>query len=144
MSNFVANFSYWWLRYVLRNALRWLSLNLTDDKSTLVQVLGVVRQQVGTWANVDQDVYRHLASPGHNELSSVLAFERRRYMCNSYKHLFHHELKLTLNPQISIKFLLFLDFSFPHSPLFSIDFPRSFSDVQFCLVSVEKVLCHGI
>ena len=34
-------------------ALRWLSLDLTDDKSTLIQV---------------PDLCRHILSPGHNEL----------------------------------------------------------------------------
>ena len=31
--------------------------------------LGVVRHQVITWANVDTDLYRHVASLGHNELT---------------------------------------------------------------------------
>ena len=44
-------------------------LDLTDDKSTLVQVmLGAIRQQAITWANVDPDLCRHVASLGHNEL----------------------------------------------------------------------------
>ena len=41
-------------------AIRWMKLDLTDDKSTLVQV----------WANVDPDLCRHVASLGHNELIS--------------------------------------------------------------------------
>ena len=46
-----------------------MSLDLTDDKSTLVQEwLGAVRQQAITWANVDPDLCRHMASLGHNEL----------------------------------------------------------------------------
>ena len=35
------------------------------DKSTLVQVIS----QAIIWANVDQDLYRHMASIGHIELS---------------------------------------------------------------------------
>ena len=32
--------------------------------------LGAVRQQAITWANVDPDLCRHTASPGHNELNT--------------------------------------------------------------------------
>ena len=35
-----------------------------------ILVIGAVRQQAITWANVDPDLYRHLASPGHSELSN--------------------------------------------------------------------------
>ena len=46
-----------------------MPLDLTDDKSTLPQVmLGAVRQQAITWADVDTDLCRHMASQGHNEL----------------------------------------------------------------------------
>ena len=49
--------------------------DLTDDKSTLVQVwLGAVRQQAITWAIVDPDLCRHMASLGHNELNSWFMF----------------------------------------------------------------------
>ena len=41
-------------------ALRWMSMDLTDDKSTLVLVI--------TWANVDIDLCRHMVSLVHNEL----------------------------------------------------------------------------
>ena len=45
------------------------SLDLTDDKPTLVQVMvGAVRQRAITWANVDPDPYRRKASVGRNEL----------------------------------------------------------------------------
>ena len=50
-------------------ALIWMSLDFTDDQSTLVQVMAcAVRQQAITWANVDPDICRHMASLGHNEL----------------------------------------------------------------------------
>ena len=55
-------------------ALRWIPLDLTDAESILVQVmawclmLGAVRQQAITWANVDPDLCCHMASLGHNEL----------------------------------------------------------------------------
>ena len=45
-------------------------LDLTDGKSTLVQVMAWCRQaQAITWANVDPDLCRHMVSLGHNELN---------------------------------------------------------------------------
>ena len=53
-------------------ALRWISLELTDDKSTLVQVMAwAVRQQAITWANVDPDLCHHMASLGYYELNML-------------------------------------------------------------------------
>ena len=50
-------------------ALRWMPLDLTDDKSTLVQVMAWCRQAAShTWANVDPDLCRQMASLGLNEL----------------------------------------------------------------------------
>ena len=50
-------------------ALIWMSLDFTEDLSTLVQVMACgVKQQAITWANVDPDLCRHMASLGHNEL----------------------------------------------------------------------------
>ena len=46
----------------------WMSLDLTDDQSTSVQVMAV-RQQAITWANVDPDLCRHMASLGPNGLN---------------------------------------------------------------------------
>ena len=40
--------------------------DLTDDK--FMQWLGAVRQQAITWANVDPDLCRQMASLGLNEL----------------------------------------------------------------------------
>ena len=40
-----------------------MSLDFTDDQSTLVQVMA--------WANVDPDICRHMVSLGHNELSPI-------------------------------------------------------------------------
>ena len=51
-------------------ALIWMSLDFADDQSTLVQVmLGAIRQQAITWANVDSVLCHHLASLGPNELT---------------------------------------------------------------------------
>ena len=53
--------------------LRWMSQNITDDKSTLVQVKAwATSQQAITWANVDPDLGCRLASLGH----SVLTFQK--------------------------------------------------------------------
>ena len=45
-----------------------MTQDLTDDKSTLVQVMVYCRQQAITWTSVDQDLQRHMASLGPNEL----------------------------------------------------------------------------
>ena len=41
-------------------------LDLTDDKSALVQVKASARQQAITWAKVDPDLCRHMTSLGRN------------------------------------------------------------------------------
>ena len=47
----------------------WLSQGFAGDKSTLVQVIAGCRQQQAiTWTNVFQDLCRHMASLGLNEL----------------------------------------------------------------------------
>ena len=43
-TNFPDNFSDWWLIISCEPALRWVSLDLTDDKSTLVQIMAWCRQ----------------------------------------------------------------------------------------------------
>ena len=50
-------------------ALSWLSQGFAGDKSILVQVMAWCRrQQAITWTNVVQDLCRHMASLGLNEL----------------------------------------------------------------------------
>ena len=44
-----------------------MSLDLTKDKSILVQEMALA---VITWAYVDLDLCRHMASLGHDELTS--------------------------------------------------------------------------
>ena len=42
--------------------------NPIDDKSALVQIwLDAVRQEAITWANVEPDLCRHMASSGHTD-----------------------------------------------------------------------------
>ena len=44
-----------------------MSLDITDDKSTLVQVMAWCHQAI-TWANVDSDLCHHIVSLCHNGL----------------------------------------------------------------------------
>ena len=73
-------------------ALRWMSLDLTDYKSTLVQVMaGAVRQQAITWANIDPDLCRHMASLGPNANSAMFwimswCCQTRRDYLSKYSH----------------------------------------------------------
>ena len=61
----------WGISYEI--ALRWMTLDLTGDKSTLVQVMAwccqASRQQVIIWSNVDPDLCRQMASLGLNVLT---------------------------------------------------------------------------
>ena len=63
--------------------LEWMSLNLTDNKSTWIQVMAQCRQvAIITWANVDPVTCRHMAPLDHNELKLVLLaiVSRNRWM----------------------------------------------------------------
>ena len=67
--NFQNNFSDDDVSYVLWN---WMSLDLTDNESTLVQVIAWCCQATSvTWASVDPDLCCHVASLGHNELTQA-------------------------------------------------------------------------
>ena len=44
--------------------------NLTNEKFTLAQGIGAVRQQAITWIDVDPELCCHMVSLGCNELSS--------------------------------------------------------------------------
>ena len=60
-----------------------------DDMSTLVQVIALcLQQQAITWANVDPDLSRHMASLGHRELN------RHQTILHSFLNFF---LNLTLS-----------------------------------------------
>ena len=56
-----------------------MPLDLTDDKSTLVQVI--------TWANVDPDLCRHMVSLGHNELITCISPPFSFNVLNEYTFL---------------------------------------------------------
>ena len=63
-------------------ALRWMPLDLIDNKSTLVEVMVWFRQaQTITWANVDSDLYRHMAAWGLYEYK-MLCFSESTKMCS--------------------------------------------------------------
>ena len=52
--------------------LRWMSMDFTGEKWTLIQVMAWSRRaKTFTWANVDPDIYRHDELLVYNELSSV-------------------------------------------------------------------------
>ena len=57
-------------------AIRWLLRDLTDDKSTLIQVMAWCRQAASyvTWANVDPDLCCHRALLGHNGLNWMVIY----------------------------------------------------------------------
>ena len=52
-------------------AMRWMSLNLADGKSTMVQVMAGYSQTTSQYlqANVDPDLCHHITLLGHNELT---------------------------------------------------------------------------
>ena len=65
------------------NVLRWMAQDLTDNKSTLVQVMAWCRQTTSHfWTSVNQDLQRHMASLGPNELRLILRHWDNRH-CSS-------------------------------------------------------------
>ena len=93
--NFHAIFSNWWLKYLSGNDLRWMSLDLSDDKSTLVQVMAWCHQATSHYlCNVDPNVCCHMASLGHNELNlntnTCTLKDHLRIQWITSKHLHHH------------------------------------------------------
>ena len=65
--------------------------DLTDDKSTLVQVMAWCRmQQAITWTSVDQDLQRHMASLCPNELTvQELQYSSMKTKHNQNLHTFY-------------------------------------------------------
>ena len=81
-------------------ALIWMSLDFTDDQSTLVQVMAKWRQSTSHY--LSPDLCCHLASLGHNELMSVKApyVAKPENFCTEYTSCaemslsgFHHHEK---------------------------------------------------
>ena len=80
LSGFQVHFSDWWLGHLSWNffqvnvfGLHWWWVNIFSGNIRL----GALRQQAITWANVDPDLCRHMASLVHNELKSshCISFE---------------------------------------------------------------------
>ena len=70
MNNFQANFSDWWVGYLLWNCPQ---MNVTGSywscQYWFRQLLGAIRQQATTCTNLDTDQCHHIASLSHNELT---------------------------------------------------------------------------
>ena len=108
--------------------------------------LGAVRQQAITWANVDSDLCRHMASLGHSEfwyeqfevnlgpfltnisghVRTASANERRCYICNVFWHLICHNCFL-----ISMRFFFY-------------QIVNSYHTVTNLLTNVANVDTHAI
>ena len=58
------------IRYVnaTLNMLKWMPQYFTNNLSPLDQVMA----QAIIWPNVDLDLWRHMASPGHNKLNRIV------------------------------------------------------------------------
>ena len=80
-------------------ALRWLSLKVTEDKSTLVQVKAWCRQAKAIiGANANSDLRRHMASLGHNELNTfVLLIAITQPLMDGDDNSIHDETKIWSN-----------------------------------------------
>ena len=67
--NIRAHYREWYLRQFLWIGLRWMLLNLTNDKSTLIQVMAWCRQATSHYlSQCWPDLCHHMASLNHNEL----------------------------------------------------------------------------
>ena len=69
--------------------LMWMPSDPSDDRSTLVQVIWLCggRQQAITWTNVDQVLWRHIASLWYNEVSWRIWFITTTNSFRCYKDL---------------------------------------------------------
>ena len=69
ISNFLCSYCDWLLQIFLRR----ISLDLTDEKSILVQVINWCRQATSHWANVDPDPCHHMPSLSHIDIHGTVA-----------------------------------------------------------------------
>ena len=61
-------------KYILHSSestFWWMPKDLTDDFSTLVQIMAWCHQATSTWANVDTYLCRHVAAWGHDMLTRI-------------------------------------------------------------------------
>ena len=92
------------------NALWWMPQDLTDDKSTLVQVMAWCRQATSHyWANVDSVPCRLMVLLGHNELTlNVLLKSNKTFMAIINHAVCSLKLQLLVfRKNISFKFVHF-------------------------------------
>ena len=77
------------------NIIRWMPQDLTDDKSTLVQVMAWCRPETchyltQCWPDLQR---RHMVSLGPNELKSIDSLSHRSWVTHMcFSKLGHHEL----------------------------------------------------
>ena len=82
LSNFDANFGDWWLRWLVKTTLRWMSLDLTEDQQTLAQVMAWCRQAPSHYLSQFWLILCHqIVSLGHNVLNKP---------SNGLSNYFHH------------------------------------------------------
>ena len=72
-SNFQPNFCNWYLRCLLWNSVRWLSLDLTDEKSALVELMAWCPQATSHFLS-DLDLSWDMKSLGYNQLMKDLGY----------------------------------------------------------------------
>ena len=72
--------------------LSWMPRLITDDESSLIQVMAwCLRQQIITWTNVDQVLWWHMASLCHNRLTLV-----KLNICDEAQNYIHISIILRL------------------------------------------------
>ena len=91
--------SFHWLVSSKNNALGWMPKDLTDDRSTLVQVMAWCRQATShcltpCWPSS----MSHMASPGDNEIYKV-RFDKDKYMFDNYIRMYTIAISLFLCAQ---------------------------------------------
>ena len=86
----------WGISYEI--AQRRISVEPTDDRSTLVQVIACCHQQQAViWANVNADLCHHMTSLGHNVLKLKIILEYH-FIILCINHWLSHDILITSNP----------------------------------------------
>ena len=66
LGNFLSNFSNWWLVFFLWNCPPWIVTGSDWNVNTSSGLMSAI-----TWANIELDLYSHMASLGHSEFKRV-------------------------------------------------------------------------
>ena len=93
-------------------ALRWMPRNATDEKSTLVQVMGSCRQATSRSQCFPRSMSHHMASLGHNELTHhpppppppPPEQNDRHFADDTFKRIFLNE-HVRISSKFSLKFV---------------------------------------